>query len=134
VSPPPSQRRLLAPASALPAGEALAFTGLVRGEERPCFALRIATEGGSPARFGAYVNVCAHRNQPVVVDRLPFDPDGLVECRAHGARYEAATGECVEGPCVGAKLVPVTIECIDGQLYALDDDCVDDSIYGDDFE
>lgn len=97
----------------------------MRGELRPCFVVEGAD---GPA---AYVNVCAHRNQPVVVDDTPVE-DGLVECRAHGAFYRPETGECVEGPCVGAHLVPVTLRVREGEVFVVDDDAVDDSIYQDD--
>lgn len=109
---------------ALRQGAAVVFEAWVRGEMRPCFV--VATAHG-PA---AYLNVCAHRNQPVVIDDEPVE-NGLVECRAHGAFYEPETGECVEGPCVGARLVPVPVRVRDGVVYALDDDAVDDSIYAD---
>jgi nitrite reductase/ring-hydroxylating ferredoxin subunit len=65
----------------------------------------------------------------VVVNDHPFDDDQLVECRAHGAHYEPRTGLCVRGPCVGARLVEVTVEQVGEDLYAVDDDTVDDSIY-----
>jgi nitrite reductase/ring-hydroxylating ferredoxin subunit len=112
----------------LPAGEAVTFTGLVRGEERLCFAVRVPGSN-TDAKFAAFLNVCAHRNQPVVDSRFPFDEEQFVECRAHGARYEPLTGLCVEGPCVGAQLVQVTVEQIGDELYAVDDDVVDDSMY-----
>lgn len=103
-------------------GRAVVFDAYVRGELRPCFAV-LSDEG--PA---AYLNVCAHRNQPVVVDEYPVE-DGLVECRAHGAFYRPDTGECVEGPCVGAFLVPVRVHVADGKVSVMDDDAVDDSVY-----
>lgn len=109
---------------ALRQGAAVQFEAWVRGQLRPCFAVAGAD---GPA---AYLNVCAHRNQPVVVDDEPVE-NGLVECRAHGAFYLPETGECVEGPCVGARLVPVPLRVRDGVVYALDDDAVDDSVYED---
>jgi len=107
-----------------PAGGAVAFEAIVRGEPRPCVAVRQAS-----GEVAAFVNICAHRNQPVVVDQVPFDEAGLLECRAHGAKYAPDTGLCVEGPCEGARLVPVQLVVRLGVVWAVDDDMVDDSIY-----
>lgn len=104
-------------------GHGEAFEAQVRGDLRPCFVVRTATG------VFAYLNVCAHRNQPVLVDDQACDDSGLVECRAHGAKYVAETGECIKGPCIGARLVPVPLEVEDGVVYAVDDDAVDDSMY-----
>lgn len=117
-------KRFLCAKEALGPGEAVLFEGVVRGEPRPCVLLG-AAEG--PV---AFVNVCAHRNRPVVVRERPLDPQNrTVECEAHGAIYEAASGECVEGPCVGARLIPVALEITAEGIHAVDDDVVDDSIY-----
>ncbi len=99
------------------------FEALVAGEPRPCVALRTNTG------LSAFVNLCAHRRQPVVVDDRPFDDKGRLECRAHGAFYDPATGACVEGPCVGARLVGVPVREEGGLLLVEDDDVVDDSVY-----
>lgn len=122
TSPPPA-RRLVCSLDALAIGDGLGFEGCVRGELRPCFVVRTG-EG-----VFAFLNVCAHRNQPVLTDRRALDEDGLVECRAHGAKYDPATGECLKGPCVGARLVAVPVEIEDGTVVAVDDDAVDDSVY-----
>jgi nitrite reductase/ring-hydroxylating ferredoxin subunit len=117
--------RRLTVVEALPPGGALFFEALVRGVERPCVAV------GTPRGPRAFLNVCAHRNQPVVVDDRPFDEAGLLECRAHGAKYAPDSGECIEGPCVGARLVPVALLEQNGALFIVDDDVVDDSVYAD---
>lgn len=118
-------------ANALAPGEARFFEGWVRGEIRPCFAVGLPAGGAA-----AFVNVCAHRNRPVLVNEGPgvvesFGAGALpvVECTAHGAVYDAASGECVEGPCVGAQLIPVQLEIREDGVFAVDDDLVDDSIY-----
>lgn len=115
--------RRIAVLAELSPGEGRMFEAWVRGELRSCFLVR------TPDGVHAFLNVCAHRNQPVVVSEDACDREGLVECRAHGAKYVPQTGECVEGPCVGARLVPVALTVEDGVVYALDDDTVDDSIY-----
>ena len=119
------KRALPIASDALPSGGAAHFEALVEGALRPCVAVR------SPAGLFGWVNVCAHRNQPVVVDDRPLDDVGRLECRAHGAVYDLATGLCVEGPCVGRSLRPVAVGEEDGRLWVEDDDTVDDSAYAD---
>jgi len=117
--------RVIAPAATLTPEGAVTFEAVVRGEPRPCFALR------TPHGVRGYVNICAHRNQPVLVDDRPYDASGRLECRAHGAIYDPNDGVCLEGPCVGGRLLPVVVTEQDGQLWAEDDDAIDDSIYAD---
>lgn len=107
-------------------GGSLFVEAYVRGALRSCVIVR------NGSGFHGFLNVCAHRNQPVVVDGRPFDESGLLECRAHGARYEPSTGLCVAGPCEGARLVRLQVVVRDGGLFVEDDDAIDDSIYGDD--
>ena len=109
-------------AEALAEGAAVEFEAEVQGERRECVLLRVGGE------LRAFVNTCAHRRQPVVVDAQPVRPDGTIECEAHGAIYDARTGECVDGPCSGAFLLPVPIHVHDGVVVA-DDGPVDDSLY-----
>ena len=118
-------------AEGLAPGEARLFEARVNGELRPCFVVGLS-DGG----VAGFVNVCAHRNRPVLIDGGPDVADrdeatGLpvVECTAHGAVYDAATGECVSGPCVGAALTPVEIVVDGDEVFVIDDDVVDDSIY-----
>jgi nitrite reductase/ring-hydroxylating ferredoxin subunit len=117
--------RVIVPSSSLSEGTAVSFEALVAGERRSCVALRTA------AGLSAFVNLCAHRRQPVVVDDRPFDEAGRLECRAHGAFYDPVTGLCVEGPCRGARLQAVAVRDEAGQVVVDDDDLVDDSVYGD---
>ncbi len=120
--------RTIAFSVTLPVGSALTFEALVAGETRDCVVVR------TTAGLSAFVNLCAHRRQPVVVDDRPFDDRGRLECRAHGAFYDPATGVCVDGPCIGARLVGVPVREAGGLLVVDDDDVVDDSVYGPDAE
>jgi nitrite reductase/ring-hydroxylating ferredoxin subunit len=122
-------RRPVCHSADLTPGSATLFHALVRGEERPCFALRLADPSSAVV---AFVNICAHRAQPVVVDRAALDEAGRIECRAHGALYDPRSGECVGGPCEGARLVPITVREEAGTIWAIDDDLVDDSPYAHD--
>jgi nitrite reductase/ring-hydroxylating ferredoxin subunit len=98
------------------------------------FALSDLKPGASvrfPLRFGegfavrdasgavrAYVNVCPHRAQPVDVgDGRLWLPSGEIECQAHGARFDPATGACAGGPCQGRGLTPIDFEERDGAAW-----------------
>ena len=66
----------------------------------------------------AYVNVCPHRAQPVDVgDGRLWLGSGEIECQAHGARFDPATGACKGGPCGGQGLTPLRIEERDGAAW-----------------
>lgn len=74
------------------------------------FALRI---GG---RAVAYLNQCAH--VPVEMDWregefLDLDRRWIV-CGFHGATYDPLTGDCVAGPCAGARLRRIALAESDG--------------------
>jgi len=66
----------------------------------------------------AYLNVCPHRAQPVDVGdgRLWLD-SGQIECQAHGARFDPATGACTGGPCAGAALTRLRVERRDREIW-----------------
>ena len=60
----------------------------------------------------AYVNRCPHRGTEL--DWNPgevFDESGLyLICATHGATFDPQTGECLSGPCQGARLKKLQIE------------------------
>lgn len=61
----------------------------------------------------AYVNRCPH--QPLSLDYGDgdvLDEGGdLLLCRNHGALFEPNSGYCVAGPCHGAHLPSLEVEC-----------------------
>ena len=63
----------------------------------------------------AYANVCPHARHPL--DMLPdafLAQDGtMIRCASHGALFRPRTGECVAGPCVGARLLRLDVR-LDG--------------------
>ncbi len=66
----------------------------------------------------AYLNVCPHRLQPVDAgDGRLFLPNGEIECSAHGARFDPASGGCTGGPCGSQALTPIPIEERDGAIW-----------------
>jgi nitrite reductase/ring-hydroxylating ferredoxin subunit len=65
-----------------------------------------------------YHNVCPHqgRNLNYAPDRFLFDPQGRLVCPHHGAVFEVASGNCVQGPCQGAALRQVALRIEGGQV------------------
>ena len=73
----------------------------------------------SAGRLYAYRNRCPHTGVPLdwMPDRF-LDVDGkLIQCATHGALFLIETGECVHGPCLGARLEPLPLELRDGRVY-----------------
>lgn len=66
-----------------------------------------------------YVNACPHqgRNLAYAPNEFLFNPDGALICPHHGACFDLATGECLEGPCQGAALTSIEIVVRDGTVY-----------------
>jgi nitrite reductase/ring-hydroxylating ferredoxin subunit len=76
----------------------------------------VAGPDGAPR---AYVNICPHRGQPVDLgDGRVFLADGNLECQAHGAVFDPATGACVRGPCEGAGLRALPAEVRGSAVFA----------------
>lgn len=67
--------------------------------------------------FG-YVDRCPHAGLPLAqqLDRYLTEDGGLIGCSWHGALFEIATGACVGGPCVGARLSPWPVRVEDGLI------------------
>ncbi len=60
----------------------------------------------------AYLNRCRHLPIPLGVgtgDVMSDDKRHLI-CRTHGALYRREDGFCVDGPCAGTELAPLTLE------------------------
>ena len=65
-----------------------------------------------------HVNQCPHQEGP-----LDWEPDQFLDpagtrliCGKHGALFEIATGEYVEGSCAGAALQSVRLAVMDGDI------------------
>ncbi len=80
---------------------------------QPAFVVR---HGG---QVYGYINRCAHIG--VELDWQPgefFDDSGLyLVCATHGAAYLPDSGECIAGPCRGARLTRLDIHEHDGVVY-----------------
>jgi len=55
----------------------------------------------------AYANVCPHARHPLdmMPDQFLAREGTMIRCGSHGAMFVPETGECVFGPCVGARLL-----------------------------
>jgi nitrite reductase/ring-hydroxylating ferredoxin subunit len=97
----------LCPLAELPHGTARGFDPERVGEDT-VFVLR----RGAGVR--AYRNLCPHQGARLEYRKDRFlSADGAhIVCHAHGARFDADTGVCTEGPCLGQALetLPCTIE------------------------
>ncbi len=97
-------------------GKALRFILRNNSGEKPAFVVR---HGG---RAYAYINECQHL--ALELDWNPGDFFDLekqhIICATHGALYQPETGECVSGPCKGARLSPVAIRELKGQINLAD--------------
>lgn len=81
------------------------FTVTIDGVQRDAFAVRWR------GKVYAYVNTCRHQGLNLDFGDAHFfdeEADALVCCH-HGARYRPDTGECFDGPCVGARLTRIEL-------------------------
>lgn len=98
-------------------------TGVVRtaqlgrdSEGLPIQALLLRDSSGA---IVAYRNLCRHLPVPLdggTGELLSEDGTHLL-CGTHGATYRVRDGYCVEGPCEGMALRPLSIRVVAGDLY-----------------
>jgi nitrite reductase/ring-hydroxylating ferredoxin subunit len=67
----------------------------------------------------AYENRCPHRGTTLdwAPDRFMSEDSTHLQCATHGAAFRVDDGVCVYGPCMGQALAPLTIECVDGEVW-----------------
>jgi nitrite reductase/ring-hydroxylating ferredoxin subunit len=71
----------------------------------------------------AYLNRCPHAGRQLnfLPDRF-LTPDGeLIQCLAHGALFDKASGLCVAGPCVDESLTRLPVEVSGGVVRLAQD-------------
>jgi len=94
-------------------GRAHVWGVLLYRQPARAFALRF------DGRVVAYINRCAH--VPTELDWQPGefldDSKRWVLCSIHGAVYEPADGRCAGGPCGRGRLMAITADESDGQVY-----------------
>jgi nitrite reductase/ring-hydroxylating ferredoxin subunit len=93
-------------------GDGFRFDVLLQGERVCAFVLRF------DGVVHGYINRCAH--VPMEMDWQPgkfFESDSrYIMCATHGACYEPDTGQCVMGPCRGARLIKLDLREQDSQV------------------
>lgn len=104
---------LCASADLVERGQGFVFDVMLWGAPARAFALRF------DAKVVTYLNRCAH--VPTEMDWqegqfLDMDKRWIL-CSIHGAAYEPANGRCVGGPCGQGRLMAITSEEADGNVY-----------------
>jgi nitrite reductase/ring-hydroxylating ferredoxin subunit len=91
--------------------------------------VQVDRQGAEGSEVRAYVNRCPHRDYPL--NYLPHQfltPDGgMIQCHAHGALFEKATGYCVIGPCIGRSLIALPV-IVDSGYVLLSDEVDPDAL------
>ena len=102
----------LGPLDLIADGAARAFVLQMRAGRFHGFVVRRGTA------VAGFVDRCPHMGLPLaqVLDQYLSADGAYIQCSWHGALYRIDDGECVGGPCVGARLRawPVTVE--DGMI------------------
>ena len=81
------------------------------------------TEFGFLVRRGdsirAYINSCPHTGAALnwAPDRFLTKAGDRIMCGVHGAIFRIDDGHCLQGPCEGRDLHPLTVELEDGQVF-----------------
>lgn len=105
---------------------AVAFCELDEIEDRSALAFT-AGDGSWPVAFFVvrleqrglgYLNRCPHAGHPLnwMPDRFFDRSRKLLLCASHGATFEADTGLCVGGPCLGDSLASIALVQESGTL------------------
>lgn len=92
------------------------------GREFPCAQGFLAVFRQADS-VSAWLNTCPHqaRSLNFAADEFLFTKQGRLVCPHHGAVFDTASGECLEGPCKGASLSPVPVEITDGVVWLRED-------------
>lgn len=73
--------------------------------------------------ISAWLNSCPHQGRSLnfAADEFLFTGEGRLVCPHHGAVFDLDNGACLEGPCKGAGLTPVTVRLEDGAIWLQED-------------
>ena len=84
------------------------------GTERPWHILILRWD----RKLHGYVNICPHQGTNLDWEAGQFlDPANTrLMCGKHGALFDVTTGNCVEGPCLGARLEPIPLRVVEGDI------------------
>ena len=71
----------------------------------------------------AFLNACPHQGRPLnwAPDQFLFSPERHLVCAQHGATFLLESGECISGPCRGARLRGLEVR-LEGNSVWLDQD------------
>lgn len=104
------------PLPVLPSGTEVLAVRIAEWPSRRREALVLRDDAGV---VRAFFNECRHVPIPLDAGGRNFtNADGLLECKTHGALYRRNDGECVTGPCMGSRLIPIVI---DGDALVIDE-------------
>lgn len=102
------------------------------GESRPFPLVIVRTDADV---YVGYTNVCPHNRLWLNIGDNEFfsDDQNFLECGRHGAKFDILSGQCVTGPCSGARLEPIPLMISEGEVCAYGVALVEDSPYPDPF-
>ncbi|MGB8870505.1 MAG: Rieske 2Fe-2S domain-containing protein [Rhodomicrobium sp.] len=77
----------------------------------------VILRGGAEEYF-AFVNSCPHEQHPLydAPGQVPDSGEGVLICGKDGAKFQAGSGLCIEGPCKGARLESIPVLVLDGDV------------------
>jgi nitrite reductase/ring-hydroxylating ferredoxin subunit len=113
----PARKHDLCGVDDIPVGASRGFSITTPAGPEDIFLVRTAT-----AVVG-YLNHCPHTGGPLdwVPDQF-LNPEGdLVQCATHHALFRIEDGLCIQGPCAGRSLTPVTLEVTGNRIWAVPD-------------
>lgn len=66
-----------------------------------------------------YHNSCPHLGIPLEwqADQFLNVDKSLIQCNTHGALFTIENGECISGPCPGARLQAIAFTVQDGHIF-----------------
>lgn len=69
----------------------------------------------------AYKNSCPHqgRRMDYMAGKFLLAQNGNIVCPAHGAEFNARTGLCINGPCLGQSLEPIKVSSDEKSIFAV---------------
>ena len=72
-------------------------------------------------QYVAFENFCPHqgRRMDYAAGKFLISDTGTIVCPAHGAEFNPSNGLCINGPCLGESLKPVTIKVNEENIFAI---------------
>ena len=72
-------------------------------------------------QYHGYENSCPHqgRRMDYTAGKFLISESGTIVCPAHGAEFKPENGLCINGPCLGESLNPITIKTNEKDIFAI---------------